>query len=207
MPSVENLRKQAKRIVRWHREGHHPVGELIRAHLPVFAEMSDFEILAHRFQLTDAQEIVARQQGFPSWQALLEGANEMPDSQSHVLGQIAFKRAEPQLFTTDLTRSLAYFTEKLGFEIQFSYGEPPFYAQVARGAAHLNLRLVPKLPMDSPSGEDYLAASICVDSIKELFLEYQANGVEFSQSLRTEPWGARTFIVADPDGNLILFAE
>ena len=25
--------------------------------------------------------------------------------------------------------------------------------------------------------------------------------------LRAEPWGARTFIVADPDGNLILFAS
>ncbi|WP_435528297.1 hypothetical protein [Mesorhizobium abyssinicae] len=24
--------------------------------------------------------------------------------------------------------------------------------------------------------------------------------------MRTEPWGARTFIVSDPDGNLICFA-
>ncbi|WP_027146784.1 hypothetical protein [Mesorhizobium sp. WSM3626] len=26
-------------------------------------------------------------------------------------------------------------------------------------------------------------------------------------SLRTEPWGSRTFIVGDPDGNLIAFAS
>ena len=75
MPSVENLRKQAKRIVRWHRDGHHPVAALIRAHLPAFGHMSDLDILAHRFQLTDAQELIARQRGFSSWQALLEGAN------------------------------------------------------------------------------------------------------------------------------------
>jgi uncharacterized glyoxalase superfamily protein PhnB len=31
-------------------------------------------------------------------------------------------------------------------------------------------------------------------------------GVEFHQPLKPEPWGARTFIVRDPDGNLILFA-
>jgi hypothetical protein len=30
--------------------------------------------------------------------------------------------------------------------------------------------------------------------------------VSFHQSLRTEPWGARTFIVQDPDGNLIAFS-
>jgi len=30
--------------------------------------------------------------------------------------------------------------------------------------------------------------------------------VRFHQELKTEPWGARTFIVKDPDGNLILFA-
>jgi hypothetical protein len=27
------------------------------------------------------------------------------------------------------------------------------------------------------------------------------------QTLRKEPWGAETFIVKDPDGNLLLFAD
>jgi NAD(P)-dependent dehydrogenase (short-subunit alcohol dehydrogenase family) len=35
----------------------------------------------------------------------------------------------------------------------------------------------------------------------------QAAGVEFVQPLRSEPWGARTFVVRDPDGNLLLFAH
>jgi hypothetical protein len=30
--------------------------------------------------------------------------------------------------------------------------------------------------------------------------------VPFHQTLKQEPWGATTFIVIDPDGNLILFA-
>jgi len=133
----------------------------------------------------------------------------MPDSQPQAIAIIAFKRAEPQLFVTDLARSLSFFTGKLGFETQFSYGEPPFYAQVAREGAYMNLRCVSE-PLVDPlllRREGYLAASICVDSIKELFLEYQANGVDFHQPLRTEPWGARTFIIIDTDGNLILFAE
>jgi uncharacterized glyoxalase superfamily protein PhnB len=28
----------------------------------------------------------------------------------------------------------------------------------------------------------------------------------FQQALKKEPWGAKTFVVADPDENLILFA-
>jgi hypothetical protein len=30
--------------------------------------------------------------------------------------------------------------------------------------------------------------------------------VPIHQSLRNEPWQAKTFVVKDPDGNLILFA-
>jgi uncharacterized glyoxalase superfamily protein PhnB len=51
-----------------------------------------------------------------------------------------------------------------------------------------------------------LAASITLDDAKPLFLEFQVAGAPFHQALKTEPWGARMFIVRDPDGNLILFA-
>jgi len=44
------------------------------------------------------------------------------------------------------------------------------------------------------------------DEIEQLFLEFRSAGVTFIQTLRTEPWGARSFIVKDPDGNLLLFA-
>jgi hypothetical protein len=73
MPNLENLKKQAKLILRWHREGHYPVAVQIREHLPRFLNMPDSEILAASFKLGDAQEMVARQQGFDSWQALKTG--------------------------------------------------------------------------------------------------------------------------------------
>ena len=33
-----------------------------------------------------------------------------------------------------------------------------------------------------------------------------SKGVAFFQKLKREPWGARNFIIRDPDGNLLLFA-
>jgi hypothetical protein len=69
MPNLENLRKQAKLYLRWHRDGYHPVAAQIRAVLPRFRDLTDREVLAHDFKLLDAQELVARQSGFESWQA------------------------------------------------------------------------------------------------------------------------------------------
>ena len=52
-----------------------------------------------------------------------------------------------------------------------------------------------------------LSAAITLDDAKPLFLEFQAAGVTFHQALETQPWGARTFIVRDPDGTRILFSS
>ena len=80
-----------------------------------------------------------------------------------------------------------------------------------RDNAQLALRLVcePVFVGDIRERAHLLSASITVDSaaeIKQLFLDFQAAGVRFHQPLRKQPWGARNFIVLDPDGNLILFA-
>ena len=116
--------------------------------------------------------------------------------------------AEPQLFVADIAAARDFYTQKLGFQLAFLHGDPPFYGQVVRDGARLNLRHVDR-PLFDPvlrAKDDLLSATILLDHIEPLFREYQAKGVVFHQALRTEPWGARTFIVPDPDGNLIAFA-
>ena len=117
--------------------------------------------------------------------------------------------AEPQLFVADIEVACRFYVEKLGFKIAFRYGEPPFYAQVFRDGGRLNLRKVagPVFDRGFRTREgDPLSATLTLADAKPLFLEFQSAGVAFHQTLKTEPWGARTFIVADPDGNLICFA-
>ena len=116
-----------------------------------------------------------------------------------------------QLFVADIQASCDFYTDKLGFAVDFVYGDPPFYAQVTRDNARLSLRHIdePVFADDVREREDLLSASITLgdaDEIKQLFLSYQAMDVPFHQTLKQEPWGATTFIVIDPDGNLILFA-
>jgi catechol 2,3-dioxygenase-like lactoylglutathione lyase family enzyme len=239
MPNIENLRKQAKQYLRWHRERYYPVAAKIRAGLPRFRHLSDEQVLQADFKLADAQELVARERGFEGWQALKSGAHAMPDQSmpdqsmpaqampdqampqqatSNESGQIAQSAPRPilnstqaQLFVADIQASCDFYTAKLGFTVAFIYGDPPFYGQVTRDQALLNLRVVgePVFAGDVREREGLLSASITVasaDEIKQLFLSYQAAGVRFNQTLKKEPWGARTFVVHDPDGNFILFA-
>lgn len=78
------------------------------------------------------------------------------------------------------------------------------------GEARLNLRSVcePVFVDDIRERKSLLSASIGVETpaeIRDLFLRYQAAGVDFHQTLKREPWGVRDFVVRDPDGNLLLF--
>lgn len=118
--------------------------------------------------------------------------------------------AEPQLFVADIEAALRFYGEVLGFDLAFSHGEPPFYAQVVRGGARMNLRRVEGRVFDAGFRDrepDALSATLTLDGeVEPLFRALEAMGAPFHQLLRTEPWGARTFIVRDPDGNLILFA-
>jgi catechol 2,3-dioxygenase-like lactoylglutathione lyase family enzyme len=176
--------------------------------LPRYSHLSDHGILAAPFKLADAQELVARTAGFESWDALRRSGPLKPNPLAGTRPMTTLLAAEPQLFVRDIAASLKFFALKLGFQVAFSYGEPAFYAQVYRDGARLNLRLVdsPVLDPGRCESEKLLAAAIALDDAKPLFLEYQAAEVEFAQLLRSEPWSARTFIVRDPDGNLILFA-
>ena len=209
MPNIENLRKQAKQYLRWYRDRYYPVAAQIRSVLPRYRHLSDEQVLEHGFKLSDAQELVARKSGFETWRALKQGIDTMTAPAHAPISKPTLLAAEPQLFVADITASCDFYRQKLGFQIAFVYGEPPFYAQVFRDGARLNLRGVDGAVFDPQfrAGErDALSATITVDDAKALFLEFQTSGVTFHQAQKTEPWGTRTFIVPDPDGNLIAFA-
>jgi catechol 2,3-dioxygenase-like lactoylglutathione lyase family enzyme len=212
MPNnLENLKKQAKLVLRWHRERYYPVAAQIRAALPRFAALSDRDILAQSFKLSDAQEVIARQAGFDSWPALKSGIDTMPGQASQPQSKAIISGTAAQLFVADIKASCDFFTQKLGFSVVFVHGEPPFYAQVKRDYGVLNLRHMDR-PVVDPAlrdRESLLSADMGVNTheeIKQLFLEFQAKGVTFFQTLRKQPWGAKNFIVKDLDGNLLLFA-
>lgn len=122
----------------------------------------------------------------------------------------AFLAVEPQLYVSNIEAACDYYGERLGFTVAFVYGDPPYYAQVYRDGVQLNLRHVDRLPFDSEfraREEDALSATIIVEDAQLLAAEFEASSALFHQPLRTEEWGTKTIIIADPDGNLVAFAS
>src|SRR3954452_17513363 len=98
MPNLENLKKQAKQYLRWHRERYHPVAAEIRAALPRFRHLDDHQVLEASFKLSDAQELVARQSGFEAWQALKAGAPAMNTAMKKTMTAPILSGTEAQLY-------------------------------------------------------------------------------------------------------------
>jgi catechol 2,3-dioxygenase-like lactoylglutathione lyase family enzyme len=105
---------------------------------------------------------------------------------------------EAVLYVSDFRRSCDFFLTKLGFEIEFTYGEPPFYGLVKRDRARFCLRLVcePVFVGNIREKEKLLSAAVTVDTaaeIKELFLEFQSADTEFFQKARDRAVGRAQF--------------
>jgi catechol 2,3-dioxygenase-like lactoylglutathione lyase family enzyme len=208
MASFDNLRKQAKLLVRWHRAGNYSVGGRIR-NLPRYRNLTDVQALALKFPLSEAQEIIALESGYESWAALKSALSTMPKQEQPVHASPVLKGARPVVFVSNVQASAVFFRDKLGFAIDFLHGNPPFYASVSRDAACLHLRFVhePAINPEVRKREGgLLSAFLDVDNVQGLFAEYKAAGVDFDHPLRKEPWGMSAFTVVDPDGNCFCFA-
>ena len=186
MANFDNLKKQAKLLVRWHRAGNYSVGGRIRM-LPRYRNLTDVETLALKFPLSEAQEIIALEAAYASWAALKAGLATKPVSNKSktaaVLAAPVLKTALPVLFVSNVQASSNYFHNQLGFTVDFLHGNPPFYGSVSRGAARLHLRFVhePVITAEAREREEgLLSAFLEVDNIKSLFAEYKAAGVAFA---------------------------
>jgi len=212
MSNLENLKKQAKALVRLHRERSHHLAIEARAVLPKYASMSDREVLAADFKLGDAQELIARQHGCDSWAALKassERGASAPAPEPVVAGDAGPVFAMPMLYVADVRRAAGHYEQVLGFQAVLE-GDPPFYAEVWRGGARLALRHTHRPVLDAAARADeelLWQASIGVRGVKALYLEYVAAVATISTPLRREPWGVWDFAVEDSEGNLIGFFE
>ena len=208
MSRLEIYKKQAKQLVRWHREGNHSIGGRIRG-LARYETLTDREALALAFPLREAQEIIAVEAGHASWAALKAAVASEPTSARRVSSTPRLTRALPVIFVANVQASAEFFRDTLGFSIDFLHGEPPFYGSVSRDGACLHLKFVhePVFAVGTQDRDGLIVAFIAVENVKALYESYMAAGVTFEQKLKKHAWGGHDFIVRDLDGNGLCFAE
>lgn len=113
----------------------------------------------------------------------------------------------PQFLVDDLDRAIAYYCDKLGFELDFRFQD--FYASVTRDGSALHLKLAPKLAAEREHRKhnEHLDAYISVSGIRDLFRELEVRGAQVIKPLEERPWRCLDFYVEDPDGYILCFSE
>ena len=116
------------------------------------------------------------------------------------------RQIAPIFFTTNISATLAYYHEKLGFECLGAWNDPPVYAIVARDRHAIHFRCA-EPPAANPDkyDDELLDAYLNVADADALHAEFAARGVEFTRGLGNTPWNCREFVVKDCDGRLLAF--
>jgi catechol 2,3-dioxygenase-like lactoylglutathione lyase family enzyme len=206
MSQLDIYKKQAKQLVRWHREGNYSIGGRIRG-LARYSTLTDREALALEFPLCEAQEIIALEAGYASWAALKVAVANEPTSAKPMSPTPRLTRAVPVILVVNVQASAEFFRDTLGFAIDFLHGHPAFYGSVSRDDARVHLKFVhePVLAVGAQDRDGFISAFIEVENVKALYAEYVTAGATFDQKLKKQAWGGRDFVVRDPDGNGICF--
>lgn len=124
-----------------------------------------------------------------------------------VQAKAQLKRLAPQFLVLNLDASAAFYTEKLGFTVEFAYGD--FYVSVQRDGVTLHLKLSddPEPGRAFKKQGEHLDAYIETDDVESLFSEYKQRGVAFLQALHTTSWGTNEFVIEDTDGYILFFSQ
>jgi hypothetical protein len=121
MPTIDSYRKQAKQLVRWHRERNYSIGGKFRL-LERYRNLTDIEALNTPLPLTVAQEIVAVEAGYENWAALRASAPSIKQTSPSIEREPTLLSAVPILFVRDVRKAAAFYADKLAFQVDFLHG-------------------------------------------------------------------------------------
>ena len=120
-------------------------------------------------------------------------------------------RAGTILAVTDVERSLVFYRDMLGFELEATYDDPP-YATLACAGARVSLAEQGHPAIDRPGvsmvapGDRARLAAILVLEVQDCLGAHRdlaAAGVRFLAEPYSPPWGGHRCFAVDPDGNLV----
>jgi len=121
------------------------------------------------------------------------------------------QRAGAILAVADVERSVAFYRDRIGFEVEALYDDPP-YATLTLAGARLSLAEQGH-PADDRPGVSLVAPAdpsqanlvlvVEVDDARAEHEQLAAAGVRFLAEPYEPPWGGCRFFCVDPDGYLV----
>ncbi len=113
-----------------------------------------------------------------------------------------------QLRTTNLDQSIEFYTNRLGFSLDFRYED--FYAGIRvadNQSFHLKLVDEKDPSIHFAQAGEHIHLFLFVDDVEAFARERRTEGVQFYKDLHSTPWGTREFYVLDDQGHVLCFAE
>jgi catechol 2,3-dioxygenase-like lactoylglutathione lyase family enzyme len=113
----------------------------------------------------------------------------------------------PQLRTTDLVRSLTFYTEKIGLTVAFQFQD--FYAGVRAGKALFHLKQVDEADpsIDFVAKGDHFHLYLQTADATGAARALKERGVPLERDVHETAWGTREFVIKDDQGHIIYFGE
>lgn len=113
----------------------------------------------------------------------------------------------PQVRTTDIEESVDFYVNKLGFELDFRYGD--FYAGIRAGEGRIHLKLVDdKDPsIDFVRQGDHLHLYFPTHDVLSTARELKARGVAFLTEPHDTDYSTNEFSLLDNQGHTLFFSE
>lgn len=115
---------------------------------------------------------------------------------------------QPVLAVPDVTETVAFYRDKLGFHVDFVEGDPPVHARVCADPTYatptVHIRFEPLPAGTDVSSSVYLWLHVGA-GLDELFSLYRARGVEVVEEPSDRPWGLRQFTIRDCNGYVATF--
>ncbi|MFT3745306.1 MAG: VOC family protein [Pyrinomonadaceae bacterium] len=112
-----------------------------------------------------------------------------------------------QLRTTDLDASIDFYTNMLGFELEFRYED--FYAGIRAGRQSFHLKFAcdkdPSIDYVDEQGHFHLYFQ--TDNADGDAAELEEKGVEIIEDVHNTDWQTREFVIKDDQGHTLYFGQ
>jgi catechol 2,3-dioxygenase-like lactoylglutathione lyase family enzyme len=113
----------------------------------------------------------------------------------------------PQLRTTDLPESIRFYTEKLGFTVEFRYQD--FYAGIRAGDQVVHLKQVDQKDpsIDFVDEGDHFHLYLQTDDAAGTAQVLKEKGVPLVRDVHDTAWATRELVIKDDQGHTLYFGE